>query len=159
MRVAETRAVIRALRTAYGVGICSRFCCRANSVSTTRAQAPAATCERKLRRKAPRSAWPNQSATTKSIPTCSGYCTNFARHHLLRFFLLPRQQAANKLRPFLSIVFDCPFSKELADLRNTPLFLIRYFFNLPFQFWMDSKCQEIFLRHPANIAGQLRQKQ
>src|SRR5439155_27020614 len=24
---------------------------------------------------------------------------------------------------------------------------------------MDSKCQEIFLRHPANIAGQLRQKQ
>src|SRR5205807_2507840 len=83
----------------------------------------------------------------------------FARHHLLRFFLLPRQQAANKLRPFLSIVFDCPFSKELADLRNTPLFLIRYFFNLPFQFWMDSKCQEIFLRHPANIAGQLRQKQ
>jgi hypothetical protein len=32
-----------------------------------------------------------------------------ARHNLLGFFLLSGQQAADKLRPFPSIAFDCPF--------------------------------------------------
>src|SRR5712692_5228909 len=83
MRVAETRAVNRALRKAYGIGICSveeRILCRACAFLPRVAEATAAKCERELRRpQAPRPPLPDHPPASARRQFGQGL-----RHRLLR---------------------------------------------------------------------------
>jgi len=52
---------------------------------------------------------PGVSQIENASGTLYGGVRARGNHNLLGFFLLSGQQAADKLRPFPSIAFDCPF--------------------------------------------------
>src|SRR5438128_9195584 len=97
---------------------CSPLCCSDPITVSQRVLTLFSPCRERRQR---------ELAPGNPVPRCSAHqsARTFVRHHLLRFFLLSGQQAADKLRPCPSIVFDCPFSKELAYSRLSPLLLIR----------------------------------
>ena len=138
MRVAET---IRTLRKAYGVGICS-----AEEICAVAAPTQSQRQGRNLPRQPANGNYsgakvrdrlrqiirhhqvdPDLVKTSIMMLQCARLSQKLRPASLTSFSLLPGQQAADKLRLFPSIVFDCPFLTARTPAKHAsalhPLFL------------------------------------
>ena len=158
MRVAET---IRALRKAYGVGICSveEICAVAAPIQSQRQgrnlpRQPAngnysgAKVRDRLRQIIRHhQVDPDLVKTSIMMLQCARLSQKLRPASLTSFSLLPGQQAADKLRLFPSIVFDCPFLTARTPAKHAsalhPLFLQIRCFNSGF----IRKAKKNFLSH------------
>src|SRR2546426_3135667 len=116
---------------------CSPLCCSDPITVSQRVLTLFSPCRERRQR---------ELAPGNPVPRCSAHqsARTFVRHNLLRFFLLSGQQAADKLRPFPSVVFECPFLTTRMFAKYSFCSSSAISFNLPFQFWIDSKSQEFF---------------